>query len=330
MMGSHPSTISRFVVSSWDTRTMWTYAARYANSRPAPIAACKGDSEEERFWLEERRQSVIGNDRVTRQWGTTQIVWIYEISERASETKTPPAAALISVAQKDGELQLWVDYRPLNQATEWLSPHTNRGRQWVQNRISHPVPVVRVPSHAVHWRTHQLPYYQTTSPNTGDKSSAEQRRLKRGMTLQEVPEWRTRVHLMTEKSSGTQRAGIRVPRQFTAKAQSQRQQEQTKRSPKRWKEVERSTRSQSKHQASWHTKEVNDQSVSKSLAKACGKMRRKQVLKLDKASRPRPAKVKQIRWAPKSRDEGCRKTCQSTKITRSIWNHDCNQQHIRV
>jgi len=68
------------------------------------------------------------------------------------------------------------------------------------------------------WLTHQLPSYQGTTPNREDKSSAEQRRLKRGMTLLEVPEWSTRMHLTTEKSSGdkcTQRARINVPREVS-------------------------------------------------------------------------------------------------------------------
>jgi len=50
-----------------------------------------------------------------------------------------------------------------------------------------------------------------TTPIRGDKSLAEQRLLKRGMTLPEVPEWRTRVHLTTEQSSSTRRAGTSVP-----------------------------------------------------------------------------------------------------------------------
>jgi len=118
------------------------------------------------------------------------------------------------------------------------------------------------------WRTSQLPYYQSTVPISGDKSSAEQQPLKRRMTLPqlktsymmtllEVPEWRTRVNLTTEKSNSnkcTQRARIRVPTEsthipsirmmvrapgeLTAGAPSQRQWEQTKDSLKRWKEVE--------------------------------------------------------------------------------------------
>jgi len=79
-----------------------------------------GIREEERFWLEERRKRVRGNDKVTRPWGTTQIAWIYEISERASETKswerlTPPAAAPILFAKDDG-LRLCVDYEALNKS----------------------------------------------------------------------------------------------------------------------------------------------------------------------------------------------------------------------
>ena len=33
-----------------------------------------------------------------------------------------------------------------------------------------------------------VPYNQTTTQSGGDKSSAEQKRVKTGMTLQEVPE----------------------------------------------------------------------------------------------------------------------------------------------
>ena len=50
-----------------------------------------------------------------------------------------------------------------------------------------------------------------TTPVKGDTSSGEQRPGRRVMTLPELPEWRTRVHLMTEKSSGTRRAGTCVP-----------------------------------------------------------------------------------------------------------------------
>jgi len=108
------------------------------------------------------------------------------------------------------------------------------------------------------WRMHQLPYYDATTPMRGDKLSAEQRRLKRGMTLPEVPEWRQSPlndgEVQRHPESGdtcTQRAGICVPeesiyapsfrkmisppREFRAKAQSERQWEKTKWSPKMWK-----------------------------------------------------------------------------------------------
>jgi len=77
------------VVSPCDTRTMWTYAAKkwqtlaqHLSQHPSGIREGKG------FSLEECRKSVRSNDRVTRPWGTTQIAWIYEIPERASETKS--------------------------------------------------------------------------------------------------------------------------------------------------------------------------------------------------------------------------------------------------
>jgi hypothetical protein len=56
---------------------------RYGNSHTAPFKASKGTPEEGR-----RRKSVRGNGRVTRLCGTTQIAWIFEISERASETNS--------------------------------------------------------------------------------------------------------------------------------------------------------------------------------------------------------------------------------------------------
>jgi len=124
------------------------------------------------------------------------------------------------------------------------------------------------------------------------------------MTLPEQPKWWTRVHLMTEKSSGTGRAGISVPggestyapsirkmisppRGCTARARSQRQWEQTERGLKRWKQVE--TRSKSTIEASQRQD------------RASGKMRR---------GRPRD---KRSRRPQKSSDEGFRMTCQSTK-----------------
>jgi len=65
-------------VCSKDMPTLAPHLSRHA----------KGIREEERFWLEESMKSVRGNERVPGHGGTTQIAWIYEISERASETKS--------------------------------------------------------------------------------------------------------------------------------------------------------------------------------------------------------------------------------------------------
>jgi len=183
--------------------------------------------------------------------------------------------------------------RCLTGPQEFLSPHPDQGRRRVQKRGSHPVQAVRVPSHAV-W-VDEYTNYQATIP-IRDKSSAEQRRVKRGLTLPEMPEWRTRVHLTTEKSSGTQRAGICIPREesiyaprirkmtspprgFTAIAR--RDVERSRRSKsqheasRNTKQVE--TRSKSKHEASRNMKQVETRSRSTRKAKASGKTRRKQV-----------------------------------------------------
>jgi len=115
------------------------------------------------------------------------------------------------------------------------------------------------------------------------------------MTLPDVPKWRTRVYSTTEKSCGTRRAGISVPgeestyapsirkminppKEFTARARSQRQREQTERSPNRRKQLE--TRSKSTIKAS------------KRKDKARGKMRRSRPR--DKRSR-RSSKVQRQR-----------------------------------
>jgi hypothetical protein len=46
---------------------MWTHAAKiWQTLAPHLSQHPKGIREEERFWLEEHRKSVTGNDRVTR------------------------------------------------------------------------------------------------------------------------------------------------------------------------------------------------------------------------------------------------------------------------
>jgi len=148
------------------------------------------------------------------------------------------------------------------------------------------------------------------------------------MTQPEVPEWRTRVHLTTEKSSGnkcTQRAGICVPdestyalsirkmmsppREFTARAQSQRQREQTKRSPK-WRTE---TRCKSKHEASQNTKQVNKQSESKK-GQTKWKNEMKQA-KRDEISQPGPAKRQAKSKTSKVQRRRIRNTASASKVT---------------
>jgi len=241
-------TISRFVVSSWDTGTMWTYAAKICQLS-------------HRTYHGMQREFVRNNDSSSRSVG------------REWEEMTGYPAVRNHTNCVD--LRNLGDARHVTQSSELhesgpqecLSPHPYQGRRRVQNRVSHPACSSSTQSCRSGWQKHQLPYHEATTPIRGDKSSAEQRRLKRGMTL---PEWRTKLHLTTEKSSGdkcTQRAGISVPREestyapsirkiisppseFTAKAQSQRQPEQTKRTPKRRK-------------ASRNTKQVSNQSESK-------------------------------------------------------------------
>jgi len=193
-------------------------------------------------------------------------------------------------------------------------------------------------------------------------SSAEQRPLKRGMTvpepkspytmtLPEEPEWRIRMHLTTQKSSGnkcTQRAGISVPREESTYAPSIRKMISPPREfrAKARRVVGMSTQCKSKHKASRNTKQVEPQSSSKRKAQASGIMRQKQVQKMtwkevekwDEASevdQDQP-KDKGSRRPPESRDTGCWMTRRSATITKSLpkficlLNHNGNQQLIWV
>jgi len=56
---------------------------RYGNSRTTPFNASKENSRGRAPWEEGERKW-----QGTQPWGTTQIAWIYEISERGSETKS--------------------------------------------------------------------------------------------------------------------------------------------------------------------------------------------------------------------------------------------------
>jgi len=83
--------------------------------------------------------------------------------------RSSPAAAPIRFAKKDGGLGLCVDYRALNKAT-------------VENR--YPLPLIS----GMKATSTKPRFAPATTPIRGDESSAEQRRLKRGMTLPEMQE----------------------------------------------------------------------------------------------------------------------------------------------
>jgi len=177
-----------------------------------------GICEEERFWLEERRKSVRGNDRVpgreeppklrgstkSRKEPVRPRAGKYRVHHRLRQHRSHlrrrrmtdcgcvwTTELSIKPRWRTDILSHW-SRRCSTGPQECLSPNPNQGRRQVQNRGT------GTESCRSGWRTHQLPYNQATIPIRGDMSSAEQRRLKRGMTLPAVPEWRTRVHLMTE------------------------------------------------------------------------------------------------------------------------------------
>ena len=141
-----------------------------------------------------------GNHRVTRLWGTTQIKWIHEISERARETKSWERLTSNQNRLRPHQSHWrsrWiadcccVDYQALNYAPvknryhlwfqrcstepqECLSPDPNQGRWTGHNRGTG---ISSTKSCRLGWWTHQLHYHQAKSPIIGDKLSAEQRRL---------------------------------------------------------------------------------------------------------------------------------------------------------
>jgi hypothetical protein len=84
--------------------------------------------------------------------------------------------------KQDGELRLYVDYRALNKAQEYLSPNPDQVGRRPQN-CSPDTESCRSGRRMQH-----LLYYNTMTPSGGDKLLAEQRRSKRGMTLPEMTE----------------------------------------------------------------------------------------------------------------------------------------------
>jgi hypothetical protein len=143
---------------------MWSYAAKiWQTLAPHLSRHPNGISEEERFWLEERRKRVRGNDRVPgreephKLRGSTnsrkQRAYIEaNVTNGFIQRLSPAAAPILFAKKKDGGLRLCVDYRALNKATmknryplplilEMLnrtkgmpSPNPNQGRRQVQNR----------------------------------------------------------------------------------------------------------------------------------------------------------------------------------------------------
>jgi len=149
MMWSHPSTISRFVVSLWDTRTMWMYAAKdMATLAPHLSRHPEGIREEERFWL----KRVCRNDRVPSREEPHKLRG--STKSRKSERRTADYGCVwttelsIKPWWRTKILSHW-SRRCSTGPQECLSPNPNQGRRQVQNRVSHPVQAVRAPSHAV-------------------------------------------------------------------------------------------------------------------------------------------------------------------------------------
>ena len=185
-------TIARYVISSWDTRNLWMYEAEICQLSHHTCHCMQmefvknGDSGSRsagRAWEEMTGYPAVRNhtncvdlcnlgksERKTANHGG---VWTTELS--------------IKPRQRTNILWLWSWIFSAG-PQECLSPIPNQGRWQVQN---HGTGTEFCRSG---WQTPQLPYYQATTPIWGDTSSAKQRRLKRGITLPEMTEWRTRVH----------------------------------------------------------------------------------------------------------------------------------------
>jgi len=122
MTGSHPGTISRIVVSSWDTRTMWTYAAKIRQLSHRTFLCIQrefaGRSAVGRGWEEMTGYPAVRNHT---NWVDLRYLrkseWDQELGKIDFQS-SPPAAAPISFAKpKDGGLRQCVDYQALTQAT---------------------------------------------------------------------------------------------------------------------------------------------------------------------------------------------------------------------
>jgi hypothetical protein len=158
------------------------------------------------------------------------------------------------------------------------------------------------------------------------------------------------VHLTTEKSSGdgcTQRAEISVREESTYAPNIRKMISPKSETTRTDQAKSEKAKSKSKHEASRSTKQVEtpSRSMTKRVKKqgqsewenetrASAKMRQSKWKNDTKHVDQDQPKDKRSRRPPKSRDEGCRKTRRSTKITKSLPkficlpNHDGNQQPI--
>jgi len=171
---------------------MWTYAAKdMATLTLQHWRHPEGIREEERFSLEERLKRVRGNDTVP---GREEPHTLGRSTKSRKERVRPRAGK-----DRIVELKILNSYRliRIKEGDEYNTAFPTRYWQF-EYRVM----------------LFGLTNTPATTPHRGDKSSAEQRPLKRGMTLPAVPEWKTRVHLMTAKSSGTRRAGTSVPEKW--------------------------------------------------------------------------------------------------------------------
>jgi hypothetical protein len=100
-----------------DTATLAPHLLSYPN----------GIREDEQFWLEQRRKSMRGNDRVPgheephilRGSTTSQNQWAYteaNVTNGFTKRSSPAAAPDLFAKKKDGGLRLCADYQALNKA----------------------------------------------------------------------------------------------------------------------------------------------------------------------------------------------------------------------
>jgi len=251
----------------------------YANSHTAPLAPFSGNLEEQRFPLKgvgrawEEMTWWAGREEPHKLLGSTKSQK-ERVRPRAREDRHRLRQQQFDLRPRTADCGcVW---------TTELSTMLRNGYHliWIKegDKYKTAVRAVRAPSYAV-WVDARTSYHITKQQYRSEPISHRQSNVtfKRGMTLpepkssstmtlSEVLERRRSALNHTEvqrhPESGnkyTHRARIHVreqspyapsiwkmiwvPKEFTAKAHGQRKREQTKWSPRRWKEVERSTRS---------------------------------------------------------------------------------------